>query len=80
MPEENNKIVERFEATFAANDVATINELCAQTLSTTTRPDQRLGLPGFRDTIAMYKAVFPDLRSTLSTSSARVSWLRPPGR
>ena len=61
MPEENNRIVERFEAAFAANDVATIDELCAPDLvDHNPLPDQKPGLIGFKDTISMYKGVFPD--------------------
>ncbi len=38
MPEENNRIVGSFEAAYAANDVATIDELCAPgPCRTTTR-------------------------------------------
>ena len=61
MSEDNNKIVERFETAFGANDVATIDELCAPDLvDHNPVPDQKPGLVGFKETIAMYKGVFPD--------------------
>ena len=61
MTEENNKIIERFEVAFAANDVTTIDELCSPDLvDHNPIPDQQPGLGGFKDTVAMYKRVFPD--------------------
>lgn len=63
MSGDNNKIVERFEIAFGANDVATIDELCAPDLvDHNPVPDQKPGLVGFKETIAMYKGVFPDSR------------------
>ena len=57
----NSTIIERFEAAFAANDVATIDELCSPDLvDHNPIPDQRPGLLGFKDTIAMYKGILPD--------------------
>jgi len=59
--EVNSKIVERFETAFGANDVDTIDELCAPDLvDHNPIPDQKPGLAGFKDTIAMYKGIFPD--------------------
>lgn len=57
----NNEIVERFEMAFAANDIATIDELSDPDLvDHNPAPDQKPGLAGFKDTIAWYKATFPD--------------------
>lgn len=66
MSGENNEIVERFEAAFGANDVAVIDELCDPDLvDHNPAPDQKAGLPGFKDTIAMYKSIFPDSEVTV---------------
>jgi len=63
---ENNEIVERFEVAFGANDVAVIDELCDPDLvDHNPVPDQKAGLAGFKDTIAMYKSIFPDSEITL---------------
>lgn len=72
MPEEHNGIVARFEVAFAANDVATVDELCAPDLvDHNPLPDQKPGLIGFKETMSMYKGFFPDTTSTFSTSSVR---------
>jgi len=66
MSAENNEIVERFEVAFGANDVAVIDELCDPDLvDHNPVPDQKAGLAGFKDTIAMYKSIFPDSEITL---------------
>ena len=66
MSGENNEIVERFEAAFGANDVATIDELCDPGLvDHNPAPEQKPGLAGFKDTIAMYKLTFPDSEVTV---------------
>ena len=66
MSGENNQIVERFEAAFGANDVATIDELCDPGLvDHNPAPDQKPGLAGFKDTIAMYKTILPDSQVTV---------------
>ena len=63
MSSSNKEIAERFEVAFAANDVATIDELCDPALvDHNPIPDQKPGLAGFKDTIAWYKATFPDSR------------------
>jgi len=62
----NNEIVERFETAFGANDVATIDELCDPALvDHNPAPDQKPGLAGFKDTIAMYKEILPDSQVTV---------------
>lgn len=66
MSGENNEIVERFEAAFGANDVATIDELCDPGLvDHNPAPEQKPGLAGFKDTIAMYKLTMPDSEVTV---------------
>ena len=66
MSGENNEIVERFEAAFGANDVATIDELCDPGLvDHNPAPEQKPGLAGFKDTIAMYKLTLPDSEVTV---------------
>jgi steroid delta-isomerase-like uncharacterized protein len=63
MPEDNKAIVHRFEQAFAANDVATIDQLCDPNLvDHNPIPEQKPGLSGFKETIAFYKTVFPDSR------------------
>ena len=53
----------RFEKAFAANDVATIDALCDPGLvDHNPVPGQQPTLSGFKQTIAGYKAVFPDLQ------------------
>jgi steroid delta-isomerase-like uncharacterized protein len=60
--EENKAAVRRFEHAFAANDVATIDELCDPGLvEHNPVPGQPPTLAGFKATIAMYKSIFPDL-------------------
>jgi steroid delta-isomerase-like uncharacterized protein len=64
--EGNKAIVERFENAFAANDVATIDELSASNLvDHNPAPDQAPTLAGFKETIAKYKASVPDSRVEL---------------
>jgi steroid delta-isomerase-like uncharacterized protein len=61
MSESNTEIVHRFEIAFAANDVATIDELCDPNLvDHNPAPGQEPTLEGFKQTIAMYKSIFPD--------------------
>jgi steroid delta-isomerase-like uncharacterized protein len=63
MSEQNKAIVRRFEEAFAANDTATIDELCDPNLvDHNPFPEQAPGLAGFKDTIAMYVGIFnPEL-------------------
>jgi steroid delta-isomerase-like uncharacterized protein len=66
VPDDNKAIVERFEEAFAANDVATIDELCDPNLvDHNPVPGQGPALAGFKETIAMYKSIFPDSAVTL---------------
>ena len=63
MSSQNNEIAERFEMAVAANDVATIDELCDPALvDHNAAPDQKPGLAGFKDTLAQVAATFPDLQ------------------
>ena len=66
MSAENNAVVRRFEQAFAANDVATIDELCdAGLVDHNPAPGQDPTLAGFKATIAMYKEQFPDAESVV---------------
>jgi steroid delta-isomerase-like uncharacterized protein len=59
---DNKAIIERFEHAFAANDSATIDELCDPALvDHNPVPGAPPTLEGFKATIAGYKAAFPDL-------------------
>lgn len=63
MPEDNKAIVHRFEIAFASNDVATIDELCDPKLvDHNPAPDEQPTLAGFKNTIAAYTTVFPDMQ------------------
>ena len=60
---DNKAIVERFERAFAANDTATIDELCDPALvDHNPLPGSQPTLDGFKATIAGYTGAFPDLR------------------
>jgi steroid delta-isomerase-like uncharacterized protein len=60
--QDNKAIVERFEHAFAANDVATIDELCHPDLvDHNPAPGQEPTLAGFKATIALYTATFSGL-------------------
>ena len=62
MVETTNAVVHRFEEAFAANDVAAIDELTDPNLiDHNPIPEQRPGRDGFKETIALYKSVFPDM-------------------
>jgi steroid delta-isomerase-like uncharacterized protein len=66
MTEDSNAIVLRFEEAFAANDVATIDDLCDPNLvDHNPNPGQEPTLTGFKETIATYKETFPDLHSDI---------------
>lgn len=66
MSEQNNALVRRFEQAFADNDVATIDELCDPALvDHNPAPGQEPTLAGFKETIAGYKAQFPDAESVI---------------
>ena len=64
--EENAAVVRRLEDAFIANDVATIDAVCdPRLIDHNPAPGQEPTLAGFKQTIAGYKAVFPDLRLDL---------------
>ena len=66
MANPNKQIAERFEHATAANDVATIDELCDPALvDHNASPGQGPGLAGFKENIAQIKVTFPDLECTL---------------
>jgi steroid delta-isomerase-like uncharacterized protein len=61
MPD-NKQVIERFERAFAANDAATIEELCDPNLvDHNPVPGAPPTLEGFKATIAGYTQAFPDL-------------------
>ena len=62
----NNEIAERFEMAFAANDAATMDELCDPGLvDHNPAPDQKPGLAGFEESVATNKATWPDMQISL---------------
>jgi steroid delta-isomerase-like uncharacterized protein len=63
---DNIEIVTRFEHSFRAADQATIDELCDPGLvDHTPAPDQEPTLDGFKEKVAGFKAIFPDLEEEL---------------
>jgi len=62
----NIKIITRFEHAFRAADQATIGELCDPGLvDHNPAPDEEPTLAGFRQKVAGFKAIFPDLEEDL---------------
>jgi steroid delta-isomerase-like uncharacterized protein len=63
---DNIEIITRFEAAFRAGDQATIDELGDPGLvDHNPAPDQEPMLAGFKQKVAAYKAIFPDLEENL---------------
>jgi steroid delta-isomerase-like uncharacterized protein len=63
---ENIEIITRFEHAFRAGDEATIDELCdAGLIDHNPAPDQEPTLAGFKQKVAGYTALFPDLEQDL---------------
>ena len=63
---DNIEIITRFEYAFRAGDQATIDELCDPGLvDHNPAPDQEPTLAGFKQKIAGYCALFPDLEEDL---------------
>jgi steroid delta-isomerase-like uncharacterized protein len=63
---ENIEIITRFEQGFRTGDKATIDELCAPDLvDHNPAPDQEPTLAGFRQKVAGFNAIFPDLEEDL---------------
>jgi steroid delta-isomerase-like uncharacterized protein len=62
----NIEIITRFEHAFRAGDQATIDELCDSGLvDHNPAPDQAPTLVGFKQKVAGYRAMFPDLEEDL---------------
>src|SRR5262249_12445781 len=62
----NIEIITRFEHAFRAGDQATIDELCDSDLvDHNPAPDQAPTLAGFKQKVAGYTAMFPDLDEDL---------------
>ena len=62
----NVEIVTRFEHAFRAGDQATIDELCDPGLvEHNPAPDQEPTLTGFKQKVAVFKAIFPDIKEDL---------------
>ena len=62
----NIEIITRFEHAFRAGDQATIDELCDPRLvDRNPAPDQAPTLAGFKQKVAGYRAMFPDLEEDL---------------
>jgi steroid delta-isomerase-like uncharacterized protein len=63
---DNIEIITRFEHAFRAADQAKIDELCDQSLvDHNPAPDHEPTLAGFKQKVAFFKAVFPDLEEDL---------------
>ena len=59
---DNIEIITRFEHAFRAADQATIDELCDPGLvNHNPAPDEEPTLAGFKEKVASFKAMFPDL-------------------
>jgi len=66
MSDANIEIITRFERAFRAGDLATIDELCDPGLvDHNPAPDHDPTLAGFRQKVAGFKAIFPDLEEDL---------------
>jgi steroid delta-isomerase-like uncharacterized protein len=62
----NIEIIIRFEIAFRAGDQATIDELCdVGFVDHNPAPDHDATLPGFKQKVAGFAAVFPDLEEDL---------------
>ena len=62
----NIEIITRFEHAFRSADQATIDELCVPGLvDHNPAPDHEATLAGFKQKVAGFKAVFPDLKEDL---------------
>jgi len=61
----NIEIIMRFEHAFRAADQATIDELCDPGLVDHHAPDKEPTLAGFKQKVAGFKAIFPDLKEDL---------------
>jgi len=63
---DNIEIITRFEHAFRAADQATIDELCHPGLvDHNPAPDHEPTLAGFKQKVAGFKAIFPDLKEDL---------------
>jgi steroid delta-isomerase-like uncharacterized protein len=63
---DNVETITRFERAFRAGDQAAIDELCDPSLvDHNPAPDQEPTLGGFKQKVAGYKAIFPDLEEDL---------------
>ena len=63
---DNIEIITRFEYAFRAGDEATIDELCDPGLvDHNPAPGQVPTLAGFKQKVALFKAIFPDLEEDL---------------
>ena len=59
------QIITRFEHAFRASDQATIDELCDPGLVDHNAPEGDSTLAGFKQKVAYFKAIFPDLEEDL---------------
>jgi steroid delta-isomerase-like uncharacterized protein len=63
---DNIEIITRFEHAFRAGDLATIDELCDPgVVDHNPAPDQDPTLAGFRQKVAGFRSIFPDLEYDL---------------
>jgi steroid delta-isomerase-like uncharacterized protein len=62
----NIEIISRFEHAFRAGDLGTIDELCDPSLvDHDPAPDKEPTLVGFKQKVAFFKAIFPDIKEDL---------------
>jgi steroid delta-isomerase-like uncharacterized protein len=62
----NTEIITRFEHAFRAANQAAIDELCDPGLvDHNPAPDEEPSLAGFKQKVALFKAIFPDLEEDL---------------
>jgi hypothetical protein len=77
---DNIEIITRFEYAFRAGAEATIDELCDPgLLDHNPAPGQEPTLAGFKQKVAGFKAVFPDIGEELQVLASQLSFRRPSG-
>src|SRR5262245_10829655 len=71
MSEQIKQLVRRFEAAFAAGDIATLKEIVAENIvDHCPPPGAKPGRTGLVDAVAMFRAGFPDLQIAVDRTIA----------